>query len=136
MGSDGLPFVVQTTMHFRFKLAALLGLEFEQSEAYAQLVRAKLAERPRAEWLRALAIEGVPCSIIQSMDDALANPEVASASVGERRVPASPYVFEGRRRDTDVPPPELGAHTDEILTGLLGYEASRVDALRASGATI
>jgi crotonobetainyl-CoA:carnitine CoA-transferase CaiB-like acyl-CoA transferase len=30
--------------------------------------------------------------------------------------------------------PVLGQHTDEVMTGLLGYSAAEVDALRAKGA--
>ena len=37
--------------------------------------------------------------------------------------------------DTYAPPPRLGEHTREILTGLLGYSASEVEEL-ARGETI
>ena len=30
--------------------------------------------------------------------------------------------------------PTLGQHTDEVMTGLLGYSAAEVDAMRAAGA--
>ena len=30
--------------------------------------------------------------------------------------------------------PTLGQHTDEVMTGLLGYSAAEVDALRVKGA--
>jgi crotonobetainyl-CoA:carnitine CoA-transferase CaiB-like acyl-CoA transferase len=33
----------------------------------------------------------------------------------------------------DRPPPQLGQHTNEVLGGVLGYDAARIAALRAAG---
>ena len=119
-GSDGGRFVVQTTMHFRTRLASLLGLEFEDSEAYADEVRNALSTRSSTEWLARLEREGIPAAPIQTIAEALAHPDVTSEIVGERAVPASPFLIDGERRRTDQPPPVLGAHTDDVLREWLG----------------
>jgi crotonobetainyl-CoA:carnitine CoA-transferase CaiB-like acyl-CoA transferase len=133
-GSDGGRFVVQTTLHFRDRLAALLGLVFEPTEAYADAARRRLADRPRDDWLATLAREGIPAAPIQTIDEALEHPQVTSEQVAHRRVPASPFVLDGARRPTSERPPTLGEHTDLVLRELLGYDDARIGALRASGA--
>jgi formyl-CoA transferase len=43
----------------------------------------------------------------------------------------SPVRLDGERADSDLPPPALGEHTDEILAGLLSE--SELASLRSSG---
>jgi len=119
-GSDGGRFVVQTTLHFRTRLATLLGLEFEDSEAYADRVREVLSTRSSTEWLALLERDGIPAAPIQTIAEALAHPDVASEIVAERVMPASPFVIDGERRRTNQMPPVLGADTDDVLREWLG----------------
>lgn len=114
-GSDGRRFLVQAPMHFKGRLAALLGLEYEPTEEYAQRVRDRMATRPAAEWLATLAAEGIPAAEVHSYDEALAAPGAATEIVGERRVPASPFLFDGDRRASAAPPPTLGEHTTDFV---------------------
>ena len=51
---------------------------------------------------------------------------------GEVRTMGSPMGFGGA--GTTRPPPLLGEHTDDILSGTLGYDAGRIAQLRAAGA--
>ena len=110
-GSDGQRFVIQTPMHFRDRLATLLGLEYAATEAYAQQVRDRMATRPAADWVAVLAAEGIPAAEVRSYDEALASPHAATETVNGRRVPASPFVFDGVRHASTLPPPVLGEHT-------------------------
>ena len=48
---------------------------------------------------------------------------MTSETVGERVVPASPFVIDGERRRTDHMPPVLGADTDDVLREWLGPRA-------------
>jgi len=133
-GSDGGRFVVQTTLHFRTKLAELLGLTFEPTEDYAAQVRAKLATETKAHWLAKLAQVGVPAAPIQSIAEALAHPDIANEVVDGRVMPASPFVINGERYPTPDMPPSLGEHTIEVLRDVLGYDTAQIDALSGSGA--
>ncbi len=110
-GSDGRRFVIQTPMHFRDRLAALLGIEYAPTDEYAQTVRDRMETRPAAEWLAALAAEGIPAAEVHSYDQALAMSSAATEVVAGRRVPASPFVFDGIRRPSNAAPPTLGQHT-------------------------
>jgi CoA:oxalate CoA-transferase len=114
-GSDGRRFVVQTPMHFRQRLATLLGLEHAPTEEYAQNVRDRMATRPAAEWVAVLVAEGIPAAEVRSYDEALAAPLAVSEVVLGRRVPASPFVFDGARNASTGPPPVLGEHTAEAV---------------------
>ena len=47
---------------------------------------------------------------------------------------SSPLKLSATPVRTDLPPPLLGQHTDEVLGALLGLDAARIAALRAQGA--
>ncbi|MCU1367610.1 MAG: CoA transferase [Ilumatobacteraceae bacterium] len=114
-GSDGRRFLIQTPMHFRARLASLLGLEYSPTDEYAERVRERMSTRPAAEWLAALETEGIPAAAVRTYDEALASPHAATEVVGGRRVPASPFVFNGVRNSSTAPPPALGQHTSEVI---------------------
>ena len=116
-GSDGRRFVVQTPMHFRDRLATLLELEYSPTEEYAERVRQRMATRPAAEWLAVLEAEGIPGAEVRTYDEAMGSQHAATDVVGGRRVPASPFVFDGVRNASTAPPPSLGQHTSDVIEG-------------------
>ncbi len=62
-------------------------------------------------------------------------PEVTHPTRGHVRVTASPYHWDGRPIHPAGPAPyRVGEHSRLVLSGLLGYDAARIDALIASGA--
>ncbi len=62
-------------------------------------------------------------------------PEVTHPTRGHVRVTASPYHWDGRPTHPAGPAPyRVGEHSRLVLSGLLGYDASRINALIASGA--
>lgn len=80
--------------------------------------------RDRAEWLERLAEAGVPAGPINSVPEALAEPQVqhrqmarsyAHPAAGSVRLVMSPFRFDETPLNSDKTPPCLGAHTDEIL---------------------
>ncbi|MCU1400871.1 MAG: CoA-transferase, partial [Acidimicrobiales bacterium] len=99
------------------RLATLLGLEYTPTDEYADRVRERMSTRPAAEWLAVLETEGIPAAAVQTYDEALASPHAATEEVGGRRVPASPFVFDGIRNASTAPPPSLGQHTSEVIDG-------------------
>jgi crotonobetainyl-CoA:carnitine CoA-transferase CaiB-like acyl-CoA transferase len=101
-----------------------------------------LATRPRAAWIDALDAAGVPAGPVRGLDEVLADPHVRARSVVRQPLadgtPADTLAWPVRFGATPVvperAPPTLGAHTAEVLADWLGWDAARVEALRAAGA--
>ena len=83
----------------------------------------------------------VPNGPIFSVADMMADPHFIArgmfetVSVGGKplKIPAIPPVLAGTPGRTDTPGPKLGAHTDEVLEGVLGISSEARAELRASG---
>ena len=97
--------------------------------------------RDRAELLRRLAEAGVPGGPINSIPEALAEPQVRyrdmvqtydHQAAGSVQLVMSPFRFGAVGTNSDRPPPALGQHTDEILTEF-GIDAQERAYLRESG---
>jgi crotonobetainyl-CoA:carnitine CoA-transferase CaiB-like acyl-CoA transferase len=75
------------------------------------------------EWIDALETAAVPCAPIRSMDEVFSSPEgaalVEAVDDPQRattlRLLRNPIRFDGKTLDTRLPPPVLGAHTEEVL---------------------
>ena len=50
------------------------------------------------------------------------------------QMPGNPIKLSNAQQKTYSCPPSLGEHTDEILSGLMGYDADQLAQLRALGA--
>ena len=107
-------------------------------EVLVPLVKAIVKERTRDEWLGRLEKAGVPTGAIRTVGE-VCDGEVLKARdmVAEMQHPSAGVVkgiksamHLGRTPlDSYVAPPQLGQHTREILTGLLGYSAGDFDRL-------
>jgi crotonobetainyl-CoA:carnitine CoA-transferase CaiB-like acyl-CoA transferase len=102
-----------------------------------------LAQVTRAEAVAALDAEDVPNGPVLSIDETLSDPHTAARGMVGRaprpdggEVPALrlPYRFAGFDSPEPGPLPALGADTDAVLRGMLGYDDARIAALRAEGA--
>jgi len=101
------------------------------------------SERDVDDWLADLTKAGLPCGRINSIPDVFAHPqaearnmtlETEHASAGTVRVSGFPYKFSATPAEIQKPPPMLGQHTEEVLTGLLNYSRENVASLRDGGA--
>lgn len=106
------------------------------------LMEEVFAVRTTQEWLKRLQAEDVPVAPILSVDRVLTDPqvrhrqmvtEVVYPGLGHLPTLGTPIKVDGIMSLTPTAPPRLGEHTDAVLTGLLGYPAERVAALRAAG---
>ena len=102
---------------------------------------ALLATGPREGWVALLTEAGVPAAPVNSVEDAVADPQVRSRGMiaevahprgGTYRTPGNPIKLSGAGADSFTPPPELGADTRSVLRDVLGYDDSRIGALLGS----
>ena len=98
------------------------------------LVAKAIATQPADYWFDRLEAAGIPAGPINRISEAIA--DVQAQHRGMIRTVAgvpmvgSPVRIDGERADSDLPPPALGEHTDEILARL-GLSDAEVSALRA-----
>jgi crotonobetainyl-CoA:carnitine CoA-transferase CaiB-like acyl-CoA transferase len=117
------------------------GDRVEHRDELQPLLAERIAQRPSAEWLRALDAADVPCGPI---NDILTAFEMASAKAAAMRVSVRDDVlgsvdqvgipFELSRTPASIrsAPPWLGQHSDEILAEL-GYNPADVKRFRDAG---
>lgn len=102
-------------------------LRRENEPALAVIIEQWASSREVEAVVACLSKHGIPASPICSVSQAWASPQVAARSLatpithptlGELIVPEQPIHFSDTPRGGRRPAPELGAHTDEILTNL------------------
>jgi crotonobetainyl-CoA:carnitine CoA-transferase CaiB-like acyl-CoA transferase len=108
-------------------------------EACVSALASAIRNKTTAEWVSILEPLGVPCGPINRLDDVYADPHVQHRQMkvdvvhplaGAIPLVANPIKYSRTPVRYDVPPPLLGQHTDEVLTGLLGKRAEDVASLR------
>ena len=85
------------------------------------LIAEIVANKPAAEWLEHLEAAGIPAGPINSISQALADPQAVhrgarisarGGALGEVPMVGNPIRFDGERSDAPLPPPALGEHDD------------------------
>lgn len=102
------------------------------------IIDAELKRRPRAELLRKLAANGIPCGEVLGLNEALRSPRAQEAGMvshaaddaGRPAVLSPPYRLDGARVPLRHRPPGLGQDTDAVL-GELGLDADSIASLRS-----
>jgi formyl-CoA transferase len=111
-------------------------------EELVPLVQAIVTQRTRDDWMARLNAAGVPSGAIRTVGEVcdsdllkargmIAHMEHASA--GHVKAVKNAVHLSRTPLDGYVAPPQLGQHTREVLTGLLGYTAAEVEALARDG---
>jgi len=98
-----------------------------------RLVSECIAGKPASEWLEQLELAGIPAGPInrvsQALGDVQAQHRQMVRTIAGTPLVGSPVRLDGTRADSDLPPPALGEHTDELLQSL-GLGADDVRRLR------
>lgn len=104
------------------------------------LLEEVMKTRRKYDWLPALEAAKVPCGAINNLAEVFADPQVRGRGMvhrwehplaGALDLVASPLKLSGTPVRTDIPPPLLGQHTEQVLGEVLGWDAGRIEALRA-----
>jgi crotonobetainyl-CoA:carnitine CoA-transferase CaiB-like acyl-CoA transferase len=87
------------------------------------LIDAIFVTRSKGEWIDLLEAEGVPCSVINSLPEAAAHPQVAALDMiqpvpgDDFSLVALPLSFDGARPKIVQPPPKVGEHDASFAAG-------------------
>ena len=103
------------------------------------IVSGKLALRDTAHWVATLNAAGVPSGPVHSVPEVFADPQIQAQNMvlevdhpghGLVRLLGFPMKFSQAPNSVRLPAPELGQHTDDVLTEL-GFTAEQRQSLRA-----
>jgi crotonobetainyl-CoA:carnitine CoA-transferase CaiB-like acyl-CoA transferase len=109
------------------------------------LVRAHLSRKPTAFWVERLGAAKVPCGPVRSLSEVFADPHTAArdmrvtmpsdaVAAGQVELLGNPLKLSDSPVRYRLPPPSLGAHTEEVLREVLGTQDRSVAAARSAGA--
>ena len=106
------------------------------------ILEAVMKTRTKADWLAALEAAKVPCGAINNLAEVFADPQIAARNMVTEwqhpvknglRLVSSPIRLSLTPVRTDLPPPQLGQHTAEVLRSVLGYADEKLSGLQAGG---
>jgi crotonobetainyl-CoA:carnitine CoA-transferase CaiB-like acyl-CoA transferase len=115
----------------------------ENRQALNEIIDHEIAEKTVDEWIPLFDQAGIPCGPINTFDRVFNDPQVKHLGLvqevehphyGKVKVVGPPATFSESAIGIQSPPPTLGEHNQEILTGLLGYSEKEVQALIDQGA--
>ncbi|HUL66875.1 MAG TPA: CaiB/BaiF CoA-transferase family protein [Burkholderiaceae bacterium] len=104
------------------------------------LLEQVVRERPAAFWAEELERAGIPCGPINSIAQALSDPQVVARGLnvdlphplaGSVALVGTPIRMSASPPALERAPPTLGQHTDEVLRELAGVDPETLAALRA-----
>jgi crotonobetainyl-CoA:carnitine CoA-transferase CaiB-like acyl-CoA transferase len=116
----------------------------ENGAAMQEALKARFATDDAAAWEVRLGEAGVPAARVNTIPQAVENPQLAHRDVMMRfpapeglnsdlLIPGAAFKAAPDGPGTERPPPLLGQHTDEVLDEL-GYSVQEIEELHASGA--
>jgi formyl-CoA transferase len=114
-------------------------LRVKNRDVLVPLLDAMVRERGRDEWIALLEAHGVPCGPINNLDEVFENEQVLARGMqvdlphpeaGKVRLVRSPMKMSATPATSELAPPLLGQHTDEVLAEVLGKSGEEIAALR------
>ena len=107
--------------------------------ALAKILNDAFSKHDASEWLDKLREADIPSGPINTIQDVFSHPqanargfevEADHPTAGRVCLPGFPYKMSQTPAEMHRHPPLLGEHTEEVLTGLLGYSAEEVALLK------
>jgi crotonobetainyl-CoA:carnitine CoA-transferase CaiB-like acyl-CoA transferase len=112
------------------------GARVSNRQEMVRLVSEAIAKKPAAEWLDQLEAAGIPAGpinrISQALGDIQAQHRQMVRTIAGVPLVGSPVRIDGARADSDLPPPKLGEHTNDVLASL-GVAPDEAARLRSKG---
>ena len=114
----------------------------EHHEELFPILAEIMRQRSTEQWVTSLEAIGVPCGPVNTVDKVASDPQVRARQMivevehkmtGRVGIPGIPIKLSETPGRVDAPAPNLGEHTDEILTGLLEMDSDEVDRLKQRG---
>ncbi|HTN65207.1 MAG TPA: CaiB/BaiF CoA-transferase family protein [Burkholderiaceae bacterium] len=111
----------------------------ENRAALLPLIRQATVFRPTREWIAELEKAGVPCGPINRIDQVFDDPQVQARQLritlphpvaGQVPLVANPIRLSGSPVEYRRAPPQLGQHTEEVLSDWLGLTKTDMQRLR------
>jgi succinate---hydroxymethylglutarate CoA-transferase len=115
------------------------GARVENRAAIDGLISEALSHDKADSWLAKLKAAGIPCGKINSVAEALEDSQTAARkmietiehpTVGALKMLGIPFKFSDTACSVRRPPPTLGQHSEEILSGELGLDDKAIADLR------
>ena len=117
-------------------------LRTENHESLFPILAEIMRHRTTDAWVETLEAIGVPCGPVNTVDKVANDPQVLARDMiaevehditGTVQIPGIPIKLSETPGQIDAPAPNLGEHTSEVLTGLLGLGAEEVSQLKRDG---
>ena len=114
-------------------------LRTENHESLFPILAEIMCRRTTDAWVEALEAIGVPCGPVNTVDKVANDPQVLAREMiaevehdttGTVQIPGMPIKLSETPGQIDAPAPNLGEHTSEVLTDLLGLGAEEVKQLK------
>lgn len=112
------------------------GARVANREEMVRLVSECIRRKSAAEWFAQLEDAGIPAGPINGISQALSDVQAQHRgmvrTIAGTPLVGSPVRIDGARADSELPPPGLGEHTDEV-TASLGLEPHELAQLKSEG---
>ena len=106
------------------------------------VIATEIIKQPAEFWLNTLPVAGVPCSVINNIEQAFNQPQITArgmkidlphALAGTVPGVANPLKFSKTEIEYTQAPPIHGADTKDVLSDILGYSVAELESLKTAG---
>ncbi len=117
-------------------------LRTQNYKALEPILTDAMKTKTTREWLEELEQAGIPCGPVNNIAQAAGDPQIATRDMiidvrhpeaGKFRVVNTPFKFSRTPYKVDKASPELGEHTRDVLSQLLGMTHEEISGLQDSG---